>query len=235
MNVPAVTLDFATASGDPSTISGLLAWFNPSGISGTNGSLMTTWTDSGPTGYVLSPVNVGQGPTVLTNGLNGFTVANSGGVTGLGTSSGFSLSAANTWTCFCVVYLEASPGYYCGFRGDGNNTGVRLGAHSGTDGVYSYVLPNVIDNPSVEGVTSHVWHTIIASSNGGAESVYVDNVQLTLSGTHLMNAPTSAFQICSSTVQAFLGKMVEIGWYDQALGSTDRATLFNYTHGKYGI
>jgi Concanavalin A-like lectin/glucanases superfamily len=227
------------AASGPGSISDLLLWFNPSGISGSNGSEMTTWTDDGP--YALVPADIGSSgnrPTVATNTLNGYTTAANANKSGLqipSSPTGVSLTDKDTWTAFFIVKTSGSDADFAALPHSTLN-GMRFGFSSGRNLQLTYSSVAAITGEPAFAYGS--WYSVIFVVNSSVMAVYINGSPAYSFGTHSMSAPTfpAVFDLCSSAyANALNGNLAEMALYDKALNSTEISTLTDYASSTYGL
>ena len=220
-------------------------WFQPAGLTGSNGSEIASWVDSGLWGITANASGAaGNRPTYATNSLNGFTTvacANKPGLVAANSSNdpaGIYLASKDTWSVFAIVNFSAlgSSENDFGCLGGGGADGARFGLDS--TGKFVITIPNVgnFTNASLSPALN-TWHTIVIVDNAQALTVYCDGTSYSF-GTHsVFSLPTAMGNLMgnNSSGYFFQGNLAEYAAYNGALTSTDAANLKTYAHTTYGF
>jgi hypothetical protein len=220
---------------NPSSISGLTLWLKADSLGLSDGTAVSTWTDSSGTGNNATQATGVNQPIFKTNIVNGKPTVR---FDGSNDSLTFSSSPADT-SVFVVASLGVAPASqtaYAPFTVFGTGTplaGIDLTCRlTGTNwGVYVGS-----DLSSGEDLVNGTFNIIEATTSGAGTVIYRNGVQKATSGSR-SNGDGSTAQIASQTGSSrwFNGDIAEILIYDSVLSQIDRTNVEKYLSAKYAI
>jgi hypothetical protein len=225
-------------------------WFAPAGINGgtlVNGADVTAWTDWGPNGYVPTAIGgAGARLTVVTGALNGYPAANGSGTKhGLSVpdTSGFTLSASNTYTIFAVASWTGNQAANS-FFGIGYNNVFPwgIGLDGTTNQLWNFFTAG---NGKASFVpTFGTYYGIIIENNAGTVTGFVNGASYSMpisGGTPTYPSGQIGFTLGDYSNTRFpynnflYGNLVDIALYNGALTNSDLLNLRAYCQITYGL
>ncbi len=230
---------------DPSTIANLFGWFKDSDFDNVaDGTEVAQWYDSSSRKRGANAISAaGSRPQVSRNAINSNMTAlkNPTALRGFaGQAGASSFTSKVIWTVFAVVSfstLANSENNYFSSVSAGND--FRMGINSTGPGDFNLVFGNVGNFRTTTALTVTSWHYIIMENDNDTESVYVDGgAALTWAsqpGTVAGSAPTDFRIMDGGGTGNFQGSLAEIGYYDRALTSGERSTLYTYFRTRYNL
>jgi hypothetical protein len=228
---------------DPATISNMMFWYRGDGLTGANGSEITTWPDRSGHAFDLSALGgVGNRPIVQTNALNGFKALKNTGLSGLQVlNAGTVPSASNTYSFYCVLrFDQTGTTDFFGWE-DGSGKGMRTGLDAAASALYHYVIPNVGDFQSTTtlNITGN-WNRISVVANAGSYTIKINGTTVSWSGSAPsggINGATGGINVGAgvTNARALVGQIEDLIGYNKALSGTEVGNLDSYVIRRYGI
>lgn len=218
--------------------SDLILWLKPDSLVGSNGSNVTTWSDSSGAGNDFS--STGTAPTLVTDAANGESSVSFGGAGCLGASSQI-LPFSNFTIEIVMKTSNSNTGRPFGFE-DASNGNNGFGAYGSGSAAINVIIDRDGGNQydvEFNGDTTGAYHLLSIVTNGGeGTDVYVDGTLEGSSGDALAftNASVNAHLGCAGSGNNFyIGNISEYMIFSQPLGNVDRATVESYLETKYGL
>jgi hypothetical protein len=217
----------------PSSISGLVSWYDASNISSppSNGGTLTTWNDLG-----TAALNLTAGatkPTYQTGVLNGLPVVRFTGSTN-GMTNATNSTTSSSFTMFVVCSVSSSSTNAVVFKngsGGVNGEQINLGTQSNLQYAFAANLGGAGEFGATSGIApNNGWVLLEFKRSAGTSTFLINNVSKgTSSGT--FTSPTGGLVLGSSSVI----DIGEVQLFNTALGSTDETNVIAYLNSKWGF
>lgn len=211
------------ASTPPNELPGLVTWLDTSDLSGTDGDLVTTWTDKA-SGHNDMTTNVGHEPTLATGVLNGHPVIS---FTPSDVLYNESLSIPDTWT---VMVVERFSGATKSRLLKGYTGNWLLGGWGGMYNIAYY--EGWVHESGPPGDT--MWRLYEGTSDGTTGSLYTGGQLIAQAGA--VSAPQGlSFNIGDFGNESSDLQVAEIVVFNRKLSDNERMRLERYFHAKWGV
>lgn len=248
---PASFWNTSSDSPTPDDVSGLKLWFKPESLSGSDGTAISTWTDSSGNGWDATNSTAAQQPYITNSVANGYNAIymdggdilqvlaggnailnNKPGVTVYGlvktnsTSAGaksfFHFSRNTSGSTRFYPYLNGSSVTGGGRRLDTDGFAAMGSTYASPSGWYLFeVIGDYADSAGYVFVNSVPVHTNTSWLTDGNTSA-TDSANIRIGGV-------------ATGTESWVGWVSEIVVYDKAVTASDRNVLSNYFKTKYGL
>ena len=241
--IPAGFANWPATLFDPSTLTGLIAWYKGDAGLTLSGSDIVSWNDQSGGGFVQTPIG-GLAPTVVAtlNGLNTVTFSRSG--SGLTSSTGATFNTLGTTiSIFMVARCTAgtSRDEVCAFTnlGDPNSfstvtSAIPLFLPSDTS-IQAYRNLTGLSNGTTG--AAGTWFELGSIFDGTNNTVYINGAAQTpvASSGSFGSACTLSLGSELSNGGPFGGQIAEVIVTNTVISSTDRANIQSYFSTKWGV
>lgn len=224
-----------SAPADPSTISSIWDWWEPSRESlSDNDPISTLNGQFAAKTFTQTGVNR---PTFKANILNSLGVADFVVTPNPSSMTGPDASALTAGQVFLVIKVPSDPGVF------GENTPWRIGtdgsnadAYTFTDGVVyigaGSTARKTAGNPSV---TTAAWRVLEVITTSSEYTVNIDGTQLFTTGTNTVGFRNGILLGLGPSGGQFTGQIAGLYIFSAKLSSGDRTTMVNYLNDRFAL